>query len=69
MASSVDQDLQDFLDGETGAVTVDWVVLTAAVIGMGMLFLSPIATGSANVASLIGLRIANVEVGGQDGGD
>lgn len=70
MASPVELDLkEDFLGGENGAVTVDWVVLAAAVIGMGMLFLAPIATGSANVASLIGLRIANVEVGGQSNND
>lgn len=32
-----------FLTGDSGAVTVDWVVLSAAVIGMGMLVLTPIA--------------------------
>jgi hypothetical protein len=31
-----------FLQAEDGAVTVDWVVLTAAVCGLGMLLLIPI---------------------------
>lgn len=34
---------KDFLAEESGAVTVDWVVLSAAVIGIGMLVLVPIA--------------------------
>lgn len=29
--------LNDFLRDETGAITVDWVVLTAAVVSMGLL--------------------------------
>jgi hypothetical protein len=32
-----------FLQAEDGAVTVDWVVLTAAVCGLGMLLLIPIS--------------------------
>ncbi len=32
-----------FRDEDSGAVTVDWVVLCAAVIGMGMLVLRPVA--------------------------
>jgi hypothetical protein len=42
---------------EDGAITVDWVVLCAAVIGMGMIVLTPIVfrTGDAtkNVADLV----------------
>ncbi|HCZ01333.1 MAG: hypothetical protein A3D16_06935 [Rhodobacterales bacterium RIFCSPHIGHO2_02_FULL_62_130] len=36
-------ELTNFLTDEDGAVTIDWVVLSAAVIGMGMLVLYPVA--------------------------
>jgi Flp pilus assembly pilin Flp len=34
--------LARFVRAEDGAVTVDWVVLTAAVVGLGLLLLVPI---------------------------
>ena len=36
---------QNFLNAEDGAVTVDWVVLTAAVIGLGVLALTAVRGG------------------------
>jgi Flp pilus assembly pilin Flp len=36
--------LARFVRAEDGAVTVDWVVLTAAVVGLGLLLLVPIGT-------------------------
>jgi len=56
-------ELPAFVPDEEGAVTVDWVVLSAAVIGMGMLFLSPIAFGTSSVADFLSDRVAAVEVG------
>ncbi|MDX5357759.1 MAG: hypothetical protein LPK12_08485 [Rhodobacterales bacterium] len=38
--------LKDFVDDETGAVTVDFVVLTAGVIGLCMLFIVPVLNES-----------------------
>ena len=38
-----------FLKDEAGAVTVDWVVLTAAIVGLGIAVLSTVATGVDNV--------------------
>lgn len=35
----------NFLKSESGAVTVDWVVLTAALVGMAFLVLGIIASG------------------------
>ena len=35
--------IRDVLVHEDGAVTVEWVVLSAAVIGLGMIVLTPIA--------------------------
>jgi Flp pilus assembly pilin Flp len=43
--------LSAFKNDESGAVTVDWVVLTAAVVGLGlvvMLAIKPAITGTAN---------------------
>lgn len=39
---------------EDGAVTVDWVVLTAAVVGLGALALSAISSGTDTLATGIG---------------
>ena len=48
---------------ESGAVTVDWVVLTAAVVGLGALVLTPIAFSADNSAGLVGTSIATSKVG------
>jgi Flp pilus assembly pilin Flp len=53
----------DFIEDEDGAVTVDWVVLAAAVIGMGMLVLNPIAFQTESMADKVGTDIMNVPVG------
>ena len=45
-----------FEEAEDGAVTVDWVVLTAAVVGLGVAALA--ATSSPQVAGPIGLRLS-----------
>ena len=37
--------LVDFRNEEDGAVTVDWVVLTAAVVGLGVAVLGSVYTG------------------------
>ncbi|SLN37386.1 hypothetical protein PSA7680_01799 [Pseudoruegeria aquimaris] len=38
-----------FAKDESGAVTVDWVVLTAALVGLAIAVLSTVATGVDNV--------------------
>ncbi|MGR3714100.1 MAG: hypothetical protein ACU0A6_13385 [Shimia sp.] len=50
-----------FRDDEAGAVTVDWVVLTAAVVGLAIAAYSAIET---NTNSLAGA--AATAIGGQD---
>ncbi len=52
-----------FICDEAGAVTVEWVVITAAVIGMGMIFLTPIAFGTTSVTAQLGDRIGTSAVG------
>ena len=48
---------------ENGAVTVDWVVLSAAVIGLGMVVLVPIAYSSGSSAQGISDYVSSVNVG------
>ena len=52
-----------FVFDEEGAVTVDWVVLSAAVIGMGMLILGPIAFSADSVSQAISEDISDIRPG------
>ena len=42
-----------FFKDESGAVTVDWVVLTAAIVGLGIAVLTSVSTGTTNLAGTI----------------
>jgi Flp pilus assembly pilin Flp len=46
--------LKRFFGDETGAVTVDWVVLTAGVVVLAVIVMPPIQAGVTNMASYIG---------------
>lgn len=46
-----------FLNDEDGAVTVDWVVLTAAVVGLGFAVISTIAGGALDHSSGLGAHL------------
>lgn len=46
-----------FLKDEAGAVTVDWVVLTAAVVGLGLLVFTFVRPAVSNVATAIGTEL------------
>ena len=43
--------IKNFSKDESGAVTVDWVVLTAAVVGLAVAAYSSIETGASNLTS------------------
>ena len=47
---------------EDGAVTVDWVVLTAAVVGLGAAALSLVRTETAGLTTKIGNYLSSAEV-------
>ena len=55
--------LKSFGKDESGAVTVDWVVLSAAVIGLGMVVLIPIAYSSGSSAQGVSDYIGDITVG------
>jgi Flp pilus assembly pilin Flp len=46
-----------FLNDEAGAVTVDWVVLTAAIVGLGLVVFTYIQPAISTLASDIGLEV------------
>ncbi len=46
--------LQTFIRGEDGAVTVDWVVLTAAVVGIVLAAYTNVQNGSSSMAGAVG---------------
>jgi len=46
-----------FLNDETGAVTVDWVVLTAAVVGLGLVVFTFVQPAVKDLAEDIGEEV------------
>jgi len=52
--------LSCFLKDEKAAVTVDWVVLTAALVGMGIAVLTVVETGLSASATTISTSISSV---------
>ena len=74
--------IKNFAADESGAVTVDWVVLTAAIVGLGIAVVASVRTGVTGIGSTIqsslsgatigengGLTIPTTTGGGGDGGD
>jgi Flp pilus assembly pilin Flp len=45
--------LKNFKSDESGAVTVDWVVLTAAIVGLGMVVMSTVGEGVTTLGTTI----------------
>ena len=45
---------KQFWAAEDGAVTVDWVVLTAAIVGLGIAVITTVAGGATNYATGVG---------------
>ncbi|MBN2741435.1 MAG: hypothetical protein JXR35_11090 [Rhodobacteraceae bacterium] len=66
MKASLIKDCRNFLHSEDGAVTVDWVVLTAAVVGLGTIagavVWSKTGTATEHIATFIGERSVNTGV-------
>ena len=55
--------IRKFLRGESGAVTVDWVVLTAAVVALAGVAYTSIQTASGGVGNGVGEYLSAKEVG------
>ncbi|SHL48779.1 hypothetical protein SAMN05444414_1163 [Roseovarius marisflavi] len=53
---------KNFSKDEDGAVTVDWVVLTAAVVGLGVAGVASVNNGITGLASAIGSEMSGTTV-------
>jgi len=51
-----------FLASDRGAVTIDWVVMTAGVIGLGLLVAAPGATSVADMLVVVSAAIRDAAV-------
>ena len=61
--------IKTFLNDESGAVTVDWVVLTAAIVGLGIAVLTSVGGGTTTLAESISSSLADGSVRTLDGLD
>ncbi len=52
-----------FKKDEDGAVTVDWVVLTAAIVGLGIAVVASVRTATSSLGAKISNAIENQTVG------
>ncbi len=58
--------IKKFRKEEDGAVTVDWVVLTAAVVGLGVAGVSTVQTGVGSLAGTISSGVSTKTVSNGD---
>jgi len=54
--------LYNFLKNEDGAVTVDWVVLTAAIVGLGIAVMASVGDGTTELSDKISENLADQEI-------
>ena len=55
-----------FIKGEDGAITADWTVVTASVVGLGAVAALVVAGGVGNMSSAIGTSMSTLAQGEQD---
>ena len=53
--------IKTFRNDEDGAVTVDWVVLTAAIVGLGIAVLSSVSGGTTSLADKISSELEDMD--------
>ena len=51
--------IKNFAKSESGAVTVDWVVLTAALVGLGLAVMAVVSSGVENLGTDIRNSLVN----------
>ena len=54
---------KSFANDEAGAVTVDWVVLTAAIVGLGIIVMTSVGGGVTKLSDKIATSVGNQTVG------
>ena len=55
--------IKNFRKDEDGAVTVDWVVLTAAVVGLAAVAYNAIGTGTRDISDNVGANLTTASAG------
>lgn len=58
--------IKNFHTDEDGAVTVDWVVLTAAVVGLGVAAVGAVKGSIGTLSSAIATEVGKVKADGSD---
>ncbi len=51
--------IKNFRNDEDGAVTVDWVVLTAAIVGLGIAIMTTVGGATDDLGDVIGAELAS----------
>ena len=51
--------LKHFINEESGVVTVDWVVLTAAIVGLGIVVMTSVGGGITGLADATATKIGS----------
>lgn len=54
--------IKNFHNDESGAVTVDWVVLTAAIVGLGIAVVASVRTGVTTLGGNISTSLGSATV-------
>ncbi|MCL4675680.1 MAG: hypothetical protein KJZ59_06580 [Pararhodobacter sp.] len=54
--------IKNFAADESGAVTVDWVVLTAAIVGLGLAVVTSVRTGVGTLGTSISTSLSSASV-------
>ncbi|MEY8097034.1 Flp family type IVb pilin [Falsihalocynthiibacter sp. S25ZX9] len=54
--------IKNFANDESGAVTVDWVVLTAAIVGLGVAVLATVRDGVTTLSETISTQVGAITV-------
>ena len=54
--------IKSFRAREEGAVTVDWVVLTAAIVGLAIALIAVIAAGATDKSTSVGAQLSSLEI-------
>ncbi len=51
--------IKNFVSNESGAVTVDWVVLTAAIVGLGLAVMTVVSGGTETLTGKINTALSS----------
>lgn len=54
--------IKKFRAQDDGAVTVDWVVLTAAIVGLAVALIAMIAAGATDKSTSVGAHLSSMEI-------